>query len=157
MDIGFFGSIYDFIHGCSRFPIGNIFLDRAAEEIYILLDDADLPAQGFQSQGADILAVYGDPALADIVESGKQGTDGGFAASGGTYQGDGSSGRNLEGNIGKNRRVVVAVVEGYVLVGYEAMHLLKPVSYTHLDVYKRQDHVYNKIQCKRQKMSVFSI
>ena len=47
MDIGPFCSLDDLFHGSAGFPIGDVFPDGSAEQVYILLDHADLAAEAF--------------------------------------------------------------------------------------------------------------
>ena len=125
MYVGFFGGVDDFFHGSAGLAVGDVFPDSAAEQVDILLNDADLTAQGLQGQGAHILPVDGDPSAGHVIKTGQKIADGGLSASGGAYQSNGFSSRDLEGNVGKHRRVVVAVMEGDIFIGNMSLHVRK--------------------------------
>ena len=54
MDVGFLRRVDDLLIACTWPAIGDIFPDRAGEQIDILLNDADGTPQRFQRQSADI-------------------------------------------------------------------------------------------------------
>src|SRR5699024_1393654 len=78
VDVGFFCRADDLLHGSFRFSVGDVLPDGAAEQVDLLLYDADLAAQGFQRQAADILSVDGDFSSRDVIETGQKRADGGF-------------------------------------------------------------------------------
>ena len=100
MDIGAFCRLDDIVHGGAGFPVCDVVPDRAGKEINILLDHADLASEAFQRQGAYIFSVDGDLSAGHVVEPGKERADGCLPAPGRTYQGDGFSGRDLNGYMG---------------------------------------------------------
>ena len=123
VDIGAPGGFNDLVHGGARSAVGDVVPDGAGEEIDVLLDHADLASQALKGQGAHVFSVDGDPAACHVIEAGQERADCCLAAAGRADEGDGSSGRDLEGYMGEDGRVVIAVVKGYVLVAYAAFHI----------------------------------
>src|SRR5699024_11564931 len=86
VDVGFFCRADDLLHGSFRFSVGDVFPDGAAEQVDLLLYDADLAAQGFQRQAADILSDDGDFSSRYDIATGQKSADGGLSATEGPYQ-----------------------------------------------------------------------
>ncbi len=84
VDIGPADCLIDFFLGGVRASVEDVFPDGAHEEEHVLLYDADIAADGFHGQAADVLAVDKDGAVAflDFVEIGQQMAQGGFSAAG---------------------------------------------------------------------------
>ena len=125
MDIGAFCRLDDLVHGSAGFSVGDVVPDRTRKEIHILLDHADLASEAFQRQGAHIFSVDGDLSAGHIVEPGKKRADRCLPASGRAYQGDGFPGRDLDGYMGQDRGVVVAVMEGYVFIADPSFYIFQ--------------------------------
>ena len=68
--------------------VEDVLADGAHEEEHILLDDADVAADGIHSQMPDVVSIDEDGAIAllKLVEIGQQMAQGGLAAAGGTHQ-----------------------------------------------------------------------
>ncbi len=82
MGAGGLGCRDDLVFRGARFAEGDVLADRAAEQIDILPDIGGLLAQRAPRHLADRLAVDGDVAFADLVESQQQCQHGGLAATG---------------------------------------------------------------------------
>ena len=87
MDIGPLRRLNDLLLGGVQAAVADILPHGVIEEIDILLDDADIPADALQGQGMDLLAVQEDLAAFHIIEMGNEMADGGLAAAGGAYEG----------------------------------------------------------------------
>ena len=75
--------------------------------------------------GADIVTINCDPAIGYIVEAGQQGAYGCLTAAGRTDQCDGSAGRNINGYMGENGCLIVAVMEGDIFIADMTFHIGK--------------------------------
>src|SRR5699024_3659058 len=125
VDVGFFCRADDLLHGSFRFSVGDVLPDGAAEQVDLLLYDADLAAQGFQRQAADILSVDGDFSSRDVIETGHKRADGGFSAPGGPYQGHRFSGFDLKRDVGQHRGIIIAVMKRDMVIADGSLYLFQ--------------------------------
>ena len=123
MDVGLFSGVHDFFLGSAGLSVGDIFPDGAAEEIDVLLNDADLAAERFQRQIPHVFSIDGHPASGHVIESGKQIADGSLAGPGRSYQSHRTACRNLKRNIREYKRIVIRIMEGDIFIGNGSFHL----------------------------------
>ena len=76
--------VADLLHRRTGLAVADIVRHRPGEEVHVLLDDADRPAQGREIERTDILSVEGDLARGKIIEAGDQAAHRGLAAARGT-------------------------------------------------------------------------
>ncbi len=72
IELGAAGGGHDLLVGCTQTAISDVVADRGAEHENVLLDDADLAAQGILGHVADVDAVDGDGAGIDFVKARQQ-------------------------------------------------------------------------------------
>lgn len=72
VNVGLLRGLDNLLHGSPWLTVCNVLTDSAAEQVDVLLDDADLVSQAVQSEIPHILTVDGDPPCGHIVESGEQ-------------------------------------------------------------------------------------
>ena len=125
MDACTFGGFDDLIVSSTWFSIGNIIFNGSIKKINILLHHTDLASKAFQSQPTDILSIYSNGTAGHIIKSWQKRADRGFSASGRSHQGNGSSSRDIDRNIGKYRSLIIAVMERNMIVTYMTFHILK--------------------------------
>ena len=80
MDVRPAGGFDDLLMGRVEAAVANVVLDRGVEQIDILLDDTDVPAEGAQRKAVNLLAVKENLAALGIVKARNQVADGGFSA-----------------------------------------------------------------------------
>ena len=77
------GRFDDLLAGGTGLAVGDVVRHRAAEQIHVLLDDADVLAQALEGDVLDVLPVDEDAAAGHIVEAGDKVAQGRLAAAGG--------------------------------------------------------------------------
>ena len=121
------GCLVDLGFGGVEAAVGDVLADGAGEEEDVLLDDADLAAEGGEGHVADIDAVDRDAAAVELVEARQEGGDRRLAGAGGADEGDGLAGADVEVDV-RQDRLVGAVAEGDVLVADVAAQVRRPRS-----------------------------
>ena len=71
---------HDLFAGGAGLAVGDVLGHRAAEQIHVLLHDADILPQAFQGDMADVLPIDQDAAAGHLVEAGDEVAQGGLAA-----------------------------------------------------------------------------
>ena len=115
VDVGILRRFLDLLLGGILFSISDVLPDGSRKDIHILLDNADGLPQAFELQLANVVTVHQNAAAGDVIKSGQQGANGGFAAAGRANQCAGFSRRNLNVQMAEHL-LLVRVLEGYVLV-----------------------------------------
>src|SRR4030042_6280087 len=91
------------------------------EQEYILQDNADLLAQTFKCELADIIAIQSDATRGDIIKAGNQAYQSGFPHPSRTHQGDYLVGWDIQINIlqdgGFGRIFKIHILEGDIPLG----------------------------------------
>ena len=112
---GQFGRFLDLLIGGLQPPVADVLADGAREQVRRLQHHADARLDGFQRQvGVVVPADHDAPALG-LVKAAQQVDDGGLAAAGGTHQGDGLAGLDVQVEVLDDRH--------FILV--PEMHMLK--------------------------------
>ena len=88
MRVGFLRRLDDFLICRVRFAVADVFKDIPAEEVGILLHNADIAAQTALCIRTDVLPVNGNGTGVNIVEAGNQAAERGFADTGRSDQRD---------------------------------------------------------------------
>ncbi len=126
MDIGTAcGLKHFFLRGVGA-AIEDIFTDGACEKENVLLDNPNVPADGFHGQTADVHAVNQDGAvlLPELVKIGKQMAECGFSAAGGAHQGQLASLFQAQIDVVEDfLRGIIGVSDIFKLYG--ALHIFK--------------------------------
>ena len=125
MDACTFGGFDDLLVGSTRFSVGNIIFNGSIKEINILLYHTDLASKTLKSQPADIFSVYSNGTAGHIIKSGQERADRSFSASGRSHQGNGSSCRDINRDIGKHRSFIIAVMKRNMVVTHMSFHVSK--------------------------------
>ena len=108
------GRLDDLVGGSPGPAVADGLHDAGGEEEHVLLHHADIPPQALLGHVPDVVAVDGDAALPHVVEPGDQVAQGGLAAAGGTHDGDGLPGLDVEGHVVEDLGVVPLVGEAHV-------------------------------------------
>ena len=99
--------------GSSRTSIGDIFINRTGEQIYILLHDTDIAPQALQRKMLDILTVQQDLSFRDIIESGDQIAQCRLSSTGGSDDRHLFPRMDLQVQIRKYLIVIIRIFEAY--------------------------------------------
>ena len=109
------GRLHDLLAGGTGLAVGNVLGHRAAEQVHVLLHDADVLPQALQGDMADILPVDEDAAVRHLVKAGDQVAQGGLAAAGSAHQRQPLPGVDVQTDIVQHLVVVIRVLKADVL------------------------------------------
>ena len=109
------GSLLNFGAGRAGAAIGDVLRHRAAEQVNVLLHDADGPAQAVQRHAAHVLAVNQDLAARHIIEAGDQVAQRRLAAAGRPDERDILARADVQINVAQDLVVVVGVLKADVV------------------------------------------
>mgnify|MGYP000706986087 CR=1 FL=1 len=109
------GRFDDLLTGGTGLAVGDVVRHRAAEQIHVLLDDADVLTQALEGDVLDVLPVDEDAAAGHIVEAGDKVAQGRLAAAGGADQRQSLTGFDVEADVVQDLVVVVRVFEADIL------------------------------------------
>ena len=109
------GSLLNFGAGRAGAAIGDVLRYRAAEQVNVLLHDADGPAQAVQRHAAHVLAVNQDLAARHIIETGDQVAQRCLAAAGRPDERDILARADMQINVAQDLVVVVGVLKADVV------------------------------------------
>ena len=109
------GRFDDLFAGGTGLAVGDVIRHRAAEQIHVLLDDADVLAQALQGDMLDVLPVDVDVAAGHIIEAGNEVAQRRLAAAGGADQSQPLAGLDVKADMMQNLVVVVRVFEADIL------------------------------------------
>jgi len=84
--VGQTGRLDDLLPGRAGLAVSDVVRHRAAEEVDLLLDDADVLPQALEGDVLDVLPVDEDAASRHLVEAGDEVAQGRLAAAGGSDQ-----------------------------------------------------------------------
>src|SRR5204862_2523180 len=82
--------------------IQDVLANRAVEEEGLLTDDADMGAEGFERNAADVLAINGDAAGTGLVKRRQEIDQRGLARAGRAGERDHLPGPRVEGNVAQD-------------------------------------------------------
>src|SRR5699024_3946825 len=91
--------LHDLLLGGVRLAVADVVVDGAGKEEYVLLDDADVLAQGLLGEVAHVGAVHQNATPGDIIEAGDELAQGGLAAPGGAYHRHRLSPGDVDGHV----------------------------------------------------------
>ena len=109
------GSLLNFLPGGTGLAIGDVLGHRAAEQVHVLLHDADVLPQALQGDMADILPVDEDAAVRHLVKAGDQVAQGGLAAAGSAHQRQTLPGVDVQTDVVQHLVVVIRVLKADIL------------------------------------------
>ena len=99
----------DLLAGGVRPPVGDVVVDRGAEQERVVGDDADLAAQRVELDLAHVDAVDQHLAAGDVVVAAEQGDERRLARAGGARQRDGRAAVDREVDVAQHRGAVLVV------------------------------------------------
>ena len=116
VNLCFLCRFHDFVHGCIGLSVADILKNRIRKEEDILLHNADAFVDALLGHIPDVQSVNPDGTGGNIVKPGNQLAQGGLAAAGRTYNGDGLTGLNLQIHFPQHIQVTL-VGKGNILHG----------------------------------------
>mgnify|MGYP005967595049 CR=1 FL=1 len=108
------GRFHDLLPGGTGLAVSDVIRHRTAEQVHVLLDDADVLPQALDGHLADVLPVNEDAAAGHIIKAGNQLAEGGFSPAGRPDNRGHTALRNGKADILQNR-IAVLIGEGYML------------------------------------------
>ena len=115
----------DFISARAGLAVFDVAQHCAGEHVYVLLHHADVAAQRFQREIADIAPVDADRTAGYIIKAGNQAAQRGLAAAGGAYDGDAFAGLCAQADIVQHAVRTGFIGEGNVVKFDFAAHVRK--------------------------------
>ena len=109
------GRLDNFLPGRAGFAVGDVIRHRTAEQVDVLLDDADVLPQALEGDVLDVLPVDEDTASRHLVEAGDEVAERRLAAAGRADQRQTLTGLDVKADVVEHLVVVVGVLEADVL------------------------------------------